>query len=388
MSHPPFVFTTRLAANSLRSIPMIFMDTGHFNCRDYVIAPLETPAAPSTVATESNLRPTLWTGGRHESFAELEHRSRSPASMKPKFPLLKLPLELRQTIFSYLLPHTEELSETTNPLTSHIRAFSAVQKRMGKEMPASPNPSNPKTVFKINVTNVVWKRGCTALMAVCRQLHDECADSIYGDNVFTFLVTYEAITFRYRFSVPSGLARTTWKNLTELPLKYRTLIKRVVVHIDHVDSYTGMVKFNMSGSGLTHGMRQQAQRLVTALRPSLAPNQLDSIQHSLAKISIRVTNGNFVNAIRDRSAAGRNNRGSASGCLPAEELDEMLYPFGQFWGVREVSVKGDVTEQFARDLEERMSSPNPETSDARWVLVETEDDKAARVMLCVYGNDI
>ncbi|KXL50769.1 hypothetical protein M433DRAFT_43195, partial [Acidomyces richmondensis BFW] len=190
---------------------------------------------------------------------------------------LQLPLELRQEILSYLLPRTKELAEN-NALGNHARNFSAVRKRMAKGMvlPEAPalksiNRSIPPnlTVSRNGITipsNVVWQRGNVNILTVCRQLHDECAKMIYGNNTFLLFITFNGITFRFRWLLPSGLAPSASKSFLDmLPPKYLKLIKRVVVHIDHVDSYTGQIKFNVGGKGLTYGLRRQVQRLVTAL---------------------------------------------------------------------------------------------------------------------------
>ena len=113
------------------------MDVGHYNCRDYYVSP---HFAPTTLASLRISDPTAASAQRHESFDELEQRARSPASAKPKFPLLRLPLELRQQILRHLLPRTRELVDTSS---------------------RSPAPSR-----------IVWQRGEIALFGVCRQLHD------------------------------------------------------------------------------------------------------------------------------------------------------------------------------------------------------------------------
>ena len=148
------------------------MDQGHYNCRDYYITP---HFSATTTVSESPRQPLE----RHESFQELEERSRSPASQKPKFPLLQLPFELRQHILRYLLPHTQEFKDS-GLLGEHARNFSAVKKRGARGMfiPSGSSSSSPSSV-----SSVVWQRGNINLLCVCKQLHDEvsslraaCAD--------------------------------------------------------------------------------------------------------------------------------------------------------------------------------------------------------------------
>lgn len=356
------------------------MDVGHYNCRDYY----QTPHfAPTTIISD---RTSFY---RHESFDELEQRSRSPASFKPKFPLLKLPLELRQQIFNYLLPRTIQHSDP-NPLANHARNFSAVKKRAAKGM-IVPKPETAQR----GPSHVVWQRGNIKLLSVCRQVHDECADMLYGRNTFLLFVTYAGITFRYSWLLPTGMTPNRHYPFLELlSEKYMTRIKRIIVNVDHVDSYTGMIKFNVSGKGLTHGLKKQVQRLVNALQ---APAPFDpdcdvceahedtirSGQRHLAKVNIRVSNGNVYldqtksEAVRQREAGNK----------ISEDVAEMLEPFSDLRGVREVAISGAVTEAFARSLEETMRST---TALDRSIMLArgVHDLDIATPPICVYGNDL
>ncbi|KAF2170718.1 hypothetical protein M409DRAFT_63800 [Zasmidium cellare ATCC 36951] len=359
------------------------MDFGHYNCRDYYHSP---HFAPTTIVSD---RSPFY---RHESFDELEQRSRSPASFKPKFPLLKLPLELRQQIFNYLLPRTIQHSDP-NPLASHARNFSAVKKRAAKGM-VVPKPETAQR----GPTHVVWQRGNIKLLSVCRQIHDECADMMYGRNTFLLFVTYAGITFRYSWLLPTGMTPNRHYSFLELlSEKYMTRIKRVIVNVDHVDSYTGMIKFNVTGKGLTHGLRKQVQRLVNALQPPPPSNEDDEDGYvfvpgdsyatnkgrQLAKVNIRVSNGNvYLDQIKSEAVRQRE-----AGNKISEDVAEMLEPFGDLRGVREVAISGAVTPEFAHSLEEMMRSTAPH--DRATALTKTMHDlELASPPICVYGNDL
>jgi len=352
---------------------------GHYNCRDYYVSP---HFAPTTIIKEHG--PSLH---RHESWAELEHRSRSPASMKPRFPLLALPLELRQQIFAYLLPHTKDLRSNANPLADHARNFSAVQKRGEKGMllpstvAKSQPPSRSAGARDTGVSNIVWQRGNVHLFSVCRQLHDECADMVYGNSTFMLFVTYTGISFRFRYLLPNSMTpNRSYPILELLPGKYLRRIRKVIVHVDHVDSYTGMIKFNVSGKGLTHGLRRQVQRLVVALQPEHVPDKAP--QGRLNRVTVRVSNGN---AITD----SLNARGCGSPKV-SEDIAEMLQPFGCLCGVQYAKVMGAVGDDVARRLEEEMRSTNPSKTSgcccSGGMADAAVDEKP--VQLCVYGNDI
>lgn len=352
---------------------------GHYNCRDYYVSP---HFAPTTITKDHG--PSLH---RHESWAELEQRSRSPASLKPRFPLLKLPLELRQQIMAYLLPHTKDLGSNVNPLADHARNFSAVQKRSEKGMllpsavAKSQPPSRNAGGRDTGVNNIVWQRGNVSLFSVCRQLHDESADMVYGNSTFMLFLTYSSISFRFRYLLPSGMTpNRSYPILELLPEKYLKRIRKVVVHVDHVDSYTGMIKFNVSGKGLTHGLRRQVQRLVVALRPEHEGGVEPTGR--LNRVIVRVSNGN---AITD----SLNARGCGSPKV-SEDIAEMLEPLGCLRGVQYAKVMGAVSDDVARRLEDEMRSTSPSKTSgcccSGGLADAVVDEKL--VQLCVYGNDI
>ncbi|KAK5134911.1 hypothetical protein LTR08_006001 [Meristemomyces frigidus] len=353
-----------------------------YNCRDY-LSPTTTSSGPQAVPLPLP---------RHDSYQELEYRSRSPASFKAKFPLLRLPLELRQHIYSYLLPRTRELLDT-NPATNYARARNspAVQKPAAKRLllPAGNAPSN-----------VVWLRGATALLGVCQQLHDECAELLYGSNTFLLFLTFSGITFRFRWLLRSGLAPCSdLQFLEHLPQRYLCRVRKVIVNVDHVDSYTGMVKFNVGGKGLTHGLKRQVQRLVNALKaPSPAENEGEGTTTTatteleprrLTKLAICVSNSNAtldaIKAISTRESDNNNNK-------PVPDLEVLLEPFRQLYGVREVSVRGAVAQEFARGLESSMRSTDSAAAEraGRGVVIDAEDAGMGAPVkgVCVYGNDL
>jgi hypothetical protein len=382
------------------------MDTGTYNCRDYHI----TPHFSATTLSSNNHNATLTNNPlhRHESWADLEHRSRSPASFAPKFPLLKLPLELRQQILSYLLPRTQELGTHVDALETHVRNFSAVQRRVRKGMELPPEKEKPRPSTKANTsssssssvpTNIAWRRGNTSLFAVCRQLHSECADLVYGGNTFMLGVTFSSITFRFRFLLPSGMAPKREYNFLELmPGRYLRRLRRVLVCVDHVDSYTGMIKYNVSGKGLVHGLRRQVLRLVCALQPleEHGGNQGEGGEEGgtgsivkeeesrpgLARVLIRISGGNAVTASL-KTQFGEAQRIS-------KDIEEILEPFGHLCGVRDARVMGAVGPVYARELEERMRGYEHGTQQgcccSGGMADLAVDEKA--VQLCVYGNDI
>lgn len=192
-------------------------------------------------------------------------------------------------------------------------------------------------------------------------------------------VTFERITFRFRWLSLNGLAPSRSFDFLELlPERYMQRIKRIVVHVDHVDSYTGMIKFNVGGKGLTHGLRIQVQRLVNALKPADSDHE-----RRLSKISIRISNGNAVlDTIKSDDVRKR------EGIKVAEDIKDMLEPFKQLYDVREASVSGAITDELAQELEDRMRSKERPAQNAKNVIFDDHGLGAPVDGVCVYGNDM
>jgi hypothetical protein len=119
--------------------------------------------------------------------------------------LLALPLELRRKIYSHLLPRTN---------------FNIQTYRGGR---------------------TIWEVGNIALFSVCRQLYDECAAMLYGENIFEIRVGYDRVEF-------VQLRKLKWNGVVPLSTPLFSdffadrVVKRmrwVVVNIQYVDDYTG-----------------------------------------------------------------------------------------------------------------------------------------------------
>jgi hypothetical protein len=240
-------------------------------------------------------------------------------------------------------------------------------------------------------SNIAWRRGNTSLFAVCRQLHDECADMVYGGNTFLLGVTFSNITFRFRYLLPSGMApQREYAFLELMPARYLRRLRRVFISVDHVDSYTGMIKYNVSGKGLVHGIRRQVLKLVCALQPmagqdegrELATTEEPS-RPDLTRVVIRISSGNTVTTSL-KAQFGEVQRIS-------QDIEEILEPFGHFCGVRDPRVVGAVGQTYARELEERMRDPEPRQPQGCCCsggMADLVVDEKKAVQICVYGNDI
>jgi hypothetical protein len=246
--------------------------------------------------------------------------------------------------------------------------------------------NNVKAV-NIIASHIIWQRGNVKLFSVNRQIHDECADLLYGGrNTFLLSVTYAGIIFRYSWLLPSGLSPTKRYPFLELmPSRYLARLSRVVVCIEHVDAYTAMIKFNVGTQGLVHGIRGQVQKLVDGLLspplPHLAniskkhgsspaddddddatatarPSARMSSRIPLAKLHIRISTANSIVDELKRNRARNSNSGRINDetDIPVQGLTEMLAPFKSLCGVRDVAVTGAVTDVLARRVEQIMSA--------------------------------
>lgn len=194
---------------------------------------------------------------------------------------------------------------------------------------------------------MIWTRGKTSLLCVNKQLFAECTDLLYGSNTFVLFVAYDTITFRFRWLLPSGLAPSrSYEFLDLIEPKYLRKMKRLVVTVDHVDSYTGMIKFNVGGKGLTHGLRKQVEKLAQAMKTEAASEGLKIIEVKLLNGKEHL-DAEKRSIIRGREAIIRGN----------DDVQTVLEPLIGLRGLLQVSLLGAVSADFARDLSRRMTTP-------------------------------
>lgn len=256
-------------------------------------------------------------------------------------PFLRLPVELRRLIFAYVLPHTTVLDVRLqrSPLPPPTPEFNLTFVRQangdgGWRMQRTSPRQDRETGH-----DMVWRRGCTTVLAVNRKVHEEAADMLYGENTFVVDVTFDAINFRYRWRTENMLTPSrTFQFLDHFSQRNLLRIKNYVVNVESVDDYTGMIKYNHQGRGLPVGVRRKVQELVDllAIVPQLHRLQLHLIDGAISRI--RFPSGR-VHRVQD----------------PAnfEQTQTVLDPFHALYDVRKVVVSG-VSEEFARKLEQSM----------------------------------
>ncbi|KAK5169248.1 hypothetical protein BJ546DRAFT_962837 [Cryomyces antarcticus] len=230
--------------------------------------------------------------------------------------LLTLPLELRREIYSYFLPTTT---------TFYVR--------------------NPLAPYASSNKSVIWRRGSTALLRTSRALHNDCIEYIYGSNTFVLTVSYDRVTFKFRFLLATGLAPSKdYSFLEHFSARSIARIRNYSITIDHVDSYTGWIKYNCGGSGLSHGIRLRVQKLADALL----------VVDGIGRLYVRFVNSNLI--LDDEKRSKVHARDGVDGTL-TETTQMVLEPLRSLLGVRDARVTGAVTKEFARGLEEAMMAP-------------------------------
>ncbi|PSN70962.1 hypothetical protein BS50DRAFT_584529 [Corynespora cassiicola Philippines] len=256
-------------------------------------------------------------------------------------PLLRLPLELRRQIFQYVLPHTTTFDVrfqrgTGEPERSEYNLTFVRQTlgngvwKMQKTLPKSDRETGH---------DIVWKRGNIALLMTCHKIHDECADLLYGDNVFVIDVAFDNIKFRHRWRTANNLTPSrSYLFLNHFSQRNLIRIKNYIINVEHVDDYTGMIKYNCGGRGLPAGIRQKVQELVDLLGvvPSLHRLQVHLIDGAISRV--RFPSGR-VHRVQDEKNYSQS--------------QAVLDPFHSLYGVRNAEVTG-VSVEYAQKLEESM----------------------------------
>ncbi|KAF2028493.1 hypothetical protein EK21DRAFT_69600 [Setomelanomma holmii] len=256
-------------------------------------------------------------------------------------PLLRLPIELRRLIYSSILPHTTTFDvryqqSPDAPAKSEYNLTFVRQKngdggwRMLRTMPRTDRETG---------NDIVWRRGCTNILAVNRQIHEETTDMLYGDNTFVIDVTFDAINFRYRWRTSNNLTpNRTYQFLEHFSQRNLRRIKNYIVNVESVDDYTGMIKYNCGGRGLPAGIRAKVRELVDllAIVPSLHRLELHLIDGAVSRVKF---------------PSGRVHR--VQDAANFTQTQSVLDPFMALYAVRRPKVTG-VSEEYATELEQRM----------------------------------
>ena len=156
--------------------------------------------------------------------AEQPHLSRQRGT-----PFLKLPYELRNQIYSYVLPTTME------------------------------HPDR----------GIVWLRARAAIWATNYQMYKECIRLMYGNPTFLIDVRCDRVEFLHQWILPkrSLVPKRVFRFPDPIAARNRPLMRKFHVRVHQVDGYTGMIKYNYSNPDrLARSLRCQVNNLCTFLK--------------------------------------------------------------------------------------------------------------------------
>jgi hypothetical protein len=111
-----------------------------------------------------------------------------------------------------------------------------------------------------------------------------------------------------------------------------------------VDEYTGMIKFNVGGSGLVYGLKLQVEKLVKALEAAEG-------EEGLRRLTVRLQNGSDGVPEGEKRLVGRNREREVRS---TDEVQGVLEPLKQLSGLREVVLYGAITDAYKEDLKNSM----------------------------------
>ncbi|KAH8725260.1 hypothetical protein GQ44DRAFT_772296 [Phaeosphaeriaceae sp. PMI808] len=260
----------------------------------------------------------------------------------PDSPLIRLPIELRRLIYSFILPHTTTFDVRYQrwpvpPRPEYTLTFVRQKNGDGAWRMLQTKPRTDRETGN----DIVWRRGCTNILAVNRQIHEEATDMLYGDNTFVVDVSFGAIHFRYRWRTANNLTpNRTYLFLEHFSQRNLLRIKNYVINVESVDDYTGMIKYNCGGIGLPVGIRTKVQELVEQLATA----------SSLRSLKVHLIDGAVV---RSRFPSGRVHRVQEDANYDITQT--VLDPFRALYGVRKAEVSG-VSEKYAEKLSRSMAA--------------------------------
>jgi hypothetical protein len=258
-------------------------------------------------------------------------------------PLLRLPIELRRLIYTLVLPHTTTFDvrsqRSLSPPAPTSRSLTLVRQANGSEswkvLRIQPYAD------RSTGNDIVWRRGCTSLLAVNRQLHEETADMLYGDNIFVLDVTFDAVEFRYRWRTANNLTPSrSYAFLEHFSQRNLMRVRRYVVNVESVDDYMGMIKYNCGGRGLPAGIRAKVQELVELL----------AVVPVILRLDVHLIDGTIS---RVRFPSGRVHR--VQDDANYAQTQRVLDPFGMLCSVRKANFTG-VGDEYAADMEKRVTA--------------------------------
>jgi hypothetical protein len=179
--------------------------------------------------------------------------------------LLTLPVEIRDQIYNLVLPYTTTIATPGVRLPPPLSA-SEYDTALMRTLDNSSEGKIYRTSTPAD-SDILWHRGCTAILGVCRQVHEEAADILYGQNTFELVVTLSAITFQYRWQTrDGGMPSRGYSFLEHFSQRNVLRVRIYVVYVELVNDYTAMMQYDFRRPHeLPARMRARVEELVQQL---------------------------------------------------------------------------------------------------------------------------
>lgn len=212
------------ACNTKRNAPLIkVMGHSNYNCPDYEFDLSDVDASRHAVTGSASGQTTSRGTDRSEILSGVRRDSASTCGF------LRLPLELRQQIYGYVLPYTF-----------------GDRSRFPEE--------------------TCWRRGNTTILATNHQIHSEASAVLYGSNRFHVVVEYDRVVFKCQWLLPTDLApNRAYPFPDHFRHEYLARIRDYFIRVYHVDDHIGMIKYNFQGAGLSKKYANQVEALCRTL---------------------------------------------------------------------------------------------------------------------------
>jgi hypothetical protein len=154
-------------------------------------------------------------------------------------------------------------------------------------------------------------------------------------------VKFDTINFRHRWRSANGLCpNRNYAFLENFSQRNLLRIKKYVISVESVDDYTGMIKYNCQGRGLSAGMRTKVKELVEQLAAVECLHQVQVHLIDGAISRVKFPSGRVHPVLDEANYA---------------QTQTVLEPFRALRGVRRVAVSG-VSEEYAEDLTRSMTA--------------------------------
>ncbi|KAH6622169.1 hypothetical protein C7974DRAFT_217365 [Boeremia exigua] len=269
---------------------------------------------------------------------------------------LNLPLELRREIYAAALPRTvtialvpRDSSKPPDPRPDDWLSFVRQPPGAWRKWAMGVTPTKEEREIG---HDIVWRRGCAALLAVSKQVHEEAAEIMYGENTFVVDITGGETAFRYKWLCENGEKGCKQISLLgNFSMRNLMRIRNFMVNVESVAADKRIADMEDADGDWTTEIKSPERDWICARVRELV-DLLRSVQR-LRRLKVHLVEG-------DRSWHGRiPTSGRVHVVQDANYLirtQTVLSQFRGLHGVEQVQVTG-VRKEYARELEASMAAP-------------------------------